>query len=462
MPRRVRTAALRVGDVVSAGACRVLGGAAALGVLAVVLALPRPVSAQRACMRPELQCVTDRRTCLERLEVPAVTSDCAICCETPPAPRPVEPQKPLLVFYGFFRGADGPDLALNQALVRGLAPRAEVVVTTGDPVRFEPGTGTLVDYDFAAPRPASFSEWRGDAVPAAWPSTSPAWEGVKLAKPVTDVTLVEWLDSSDPERAIADRFVKYFLYGWDFVYVDELRASDFRDRASARDRAEADRNERRLRRLERVLQRLDELGFDRRIIFFMNLSSVEVHRRAEVLGQLGSMRGLLRVLGAHARASLYETYPSNSRTCGDRCLTTRRVVRHGSARLLENVARRVRTAAGRSGAEAMRFGGFAIGVANDPGCDRSPSMRSCNYLDLPRCDLSPLHGLCPEARFRRSGGLHAQFVEMGRSRSRAREFRALGFYTPARANDTPAWTRADLASTLNRLASTWVGRRVRR
>ncbi len=79
---------------------------------------------------------------------------------------------------------------------------------------------------------------------------------------------------------------------------------------------------------------------------------------------------------------------------------------------------------------------------------------SLRYLNVQRCDLSPLAGRCPRRRRGALGGLHAQFRVLNR-RGPARRMRVLGFYNLAKVDATRTYTRRDYALAVRRWSARW-------
>jgi hypothetical protein len=347
---------------------------------------------------------------------------------------------PLVVHYGFLQGEGGGiDAALNQELVRGLAPTAEVVFAASNAPVFEyagythpEGENYLVGSDWEgyaenAPHPPGFTEWRGHA---------------KLAKRIRDEQLAQWLASATPE-AVAERFARFFRYGWDYVYVDELSAAKWGDR-TATGRAN-------LQKLRQMLNALDTLGFDRRLIIFINPSTVQIHRRAQSPGPIAGLSGLMRTCARHCRALLFETYPENARGCR-RCVKTSTVVSpRAAAEYVGALAARVERVARTDRRALMSVSGAVIGASNEIPASGS---RSTRYLNVPGCDLSPLAGRCPRRARGRQGGIHAQIAVLNRQ-GPARRLRTLGFYSLARLDPTSAYTRRDYALAVRNWSLRW-------
>jgi hypothetical protein len=389
-------------------------------------------------------CVSDPLACVGVIPEGG-HAGCPFCCRSGNRSRPIggTPGRlaPLVVHYGFIQAdGGGIDEELNQTLITNVTNHAEVVFASFNWQAFEYGhyqhpedgnwlSGSDWDYDESAPHTPAFTAWRDRA---------------KLAKRVKDEQLKAWLASGTPPEEIAERIARYFRFGWDYVFVDELNVGDFGDRT--------ERGPENLRKLRAVLETLADLGFDRRFIIFLNPYTVSVARRPNSVGRIGGIRGLMRTCARRCRALLFESYPEAGRTrrCR-RCIKTSTVTgRRRTARYLGWLARRIQRAARGRRRAIMSITGPVLGTSNRVSLEGG----SLRYLNVERCDLSPLAGRCPRRRRGMLGGLHAQLRQLNR-RGPARRMRVLGFYNLSKVDETGTYTRRDYALAARRWSARW-------
>lgn len=333
-------------------------------------------------------------------------------CAQIDASRPVPADLPLIFYYGFFQAPGGGiDEALNARLVQ---PGLDVAFGVANPL-FEPAGG----YEDCPPMTPTFQRWRA--------------LGATLAKRVTEDELAVWLR----DGSALPRFEQLFRYGWDYVHVDELSGEVWGDAGELG------------LRLRDLLIALGAAGRGRRVILWFSPGTTAVWQRpappGESQGGLDRYRTLFRTCQNQCRRMIFEAYPSHSEQVQrDRRLVTSTVVGpEDAAQYLERLAIRLSRVA--EGTNTVSIAG--IGLANEP-------ENGLGFLDLPRCDLAPARGDCPQSPG--NGGLRRQFAEMHQRVSH--NWRGVAFYTPARVHDTAVYTVADVVEHVRGLTAWWIGR----